>query len=70
MGTDTLVVDQKTKLFELRNQYRLLDTQKTRIGVVEQVGQSPLAVVTRIFSDLDVALPVRLEVTAAGGPPS
>ena len=55
-------VRQRTKLFELRNQYELLDAEGAPIGAVEQVRQSPLAVLARVFSDLDVALPVELEV--------
>jgi uncharacterized protein YxjI len=35
--------------------------------VVEQVDQSPLTFLTRLFSDLDVSLPVTLEVKGAGG---
>lgn len=67
---ETLVVRQKTKLFELRNQYELFDATGQPAGTVEQVNQSPLAVLTRIFSDLDVALPMELEVRDAGGVPA
>ena len=67
LQTETLVVKQKAKLFELRNQYQLLDAAGRPIGAVEQVNQSPLAVLTRIFSDLDVALPMRLEIRDATG---
>jgi uncharacterized protein YxjI len=54
-------------LFELRNQYDVVDGAGATVGIVEQVGQSPFTVVARIFSDLDVALPVTLEVKDAGG---
>ena len=56
-------VRQRAKLFELRNQYELLDDAGAPIGAVQQVRQSPLAVIARIASDLDVALPVELEVS-------
>lgn len=69
LQTETLVVKQKAKLFELRNQYQLLDTTGQPIGSVEQVNQSPLAVLTRIFSDLDVALPTQPEIREASGLP-
>jgi len=59
-------VRQRAKLFELRNQYELLDADGTAIGAVEQVRQSPFAAIARIFSDLDVALPIELEVRDAG----
>jgi uncharacterized protein YxjI len=59
---ETLVVAQKAKLFELRNQFALLDEQGQRIGSVQQVRQSALTKLLRIFSDLDVALPATLEV--------
>jgi uncharacterized protein YxjI len=67
LDRDVLVVTQKTKLFELRNQYTLGDLSGERVGSVEQVGQSPLTVLARVFSDLDIALPVRLEVRDAAG---
>ena len=70
LQTETLVVKQKAKLFELRNQYQLMDATGQPIGTVEQVNQSPLAVLTRIFSDLDVALPMQLEMRDATGLPA
>lgn len=65
----TLVVEQRRKLFELNNQYRIFDTGGTQIGVVEQVGQSFLTLLARIGTDLDVALPVTLQVLDAAGSP-
>lgn len=62
LDLETLVVRQRAKLFELRNQYDLFDSTGQPVGVVEQVNQSPLAVLTRIFSNLDVMLPMQLEV--------
>ena len=67
LDRETLVVRQKTKLFELRNQYELFDATGQPVGSVEQVNQSPLAMLTRIFSNLDVALPMDLDVRDAGG---
>jgi hypothetical protein len=57
-----LVVNQKLKLVELRNQFAILDQHGNRIGSAEQVRQSPLAFLARLFSDLDLALPMTLEV--------
>jgi uncharacterized protein YxjI len=62
----TLVVEQKTKLFELRNEYRLFDQSGAQIGSVRQIRQGLVALVARIGTDWDIALPVRLEVRDAG----
>ena len=67
LDLETLVVRQRAKLFELRNQYELFDSTGQPVGVVEQVNQSPLAVLTRIFSNLDVMLPMQLEVCDSQG---
>lgn len=59
---DAIVVEQVRKFFELRNQYGLYGTDGQRIGSIEQVEQSPLQFLTRLFSDLDVALPTTLAI--------
>lgn len=66
---ELLVVDQKTKLFELRNEYRIFDADGDVAGSIEQIGQSWVTIVARIGSDLDVVLPVKLEVRDADGAP-
>ena len=63
----TFVVEQQRKLFEMRNQYRIFDESGDQIGAVGQVKQSALAIVARFGTDLDVALPVWLEVTDSAG---
>lgn len=65
----TFVVEQKRKLFELRNQYRIFDEDGHQVGAVEQVKQSPLAVIARFGTDLDVALPTWLEISDSDGQP-
>lgn len=67
LARERLVVHQKAKLFELRNQFTIFDEAGARIGSVEQVDQSPLHKVVRIFSNLDAALPITLEVRDASG---
>lgn len=62
-------VHQRRKLFELRNQYELTDEGGALIGAVEQVDQSPFTVLARLGTDLDVALPVTLQVTDTTGRP-
>jgi len=69
LSLDTLVVRQKVKLFELRNDFAILDERGATVGSVQQVGQSLLAKALRVTSDLDVALPVTLEVRDAAGLP-
>ena len=63
------VVEQKRKFFELRNQYRIFDESGAQIGAIEQTKQSPLTFLARLGTDLDVALPVTLQLTDASGQP-
>jgi uncharacterized protein YxjI len=60
---DGIGVQQRRKVFELRNQYVLTDGDGHEIGRVEQAKQSPLAFLSRLFTNLDVALPTSLDVT-------
>jgi uncharacterized protein YxjI len=64
-----LVVEQKTKLFELRNQYRIFDETGAQVGSVMQVGQGIVTLLARIGTDWDVVLPVKLEVRERDGSP-
>lgn len=66
-GRSGIGVHQRRKLVELRNQYTLTDEGGAPAGEVQQVGQSPLAFLLRLFSDLDVLLPVSLAVDDAAG---
>lgn len=70
LDRETFVVEQKRKLFELRNQYRIFDESGTEIGNVEQVRQSAWAILARFGTDLDVALPTHLEVSDTTGTPA
>lgn len=67
LRNNTYVVEQHRKLFEMRNQYRIFDQTGQPIGQVEQVSQSPFAVLARFSTDLDVALPMSLEISDAHG---
>jgi hypothetical protein len=66
-GRSGVGIHQRRKLFELRNQYTLTGENGETIGTIEQVDQSPFTFLARLFSDLDVALPVKLSVTSSGG---
>jgi uncharacterized protein YxjI len=62
-----LVINQKLKLIELKNEFKIFDQHGNQVGAAIQARQSPLAFLARIFSDLDVALPMTLEVRDRGG---
>jgi uncharacterized protein YxjI len=62
-----LVINQKLKLIELKNEFKIFDQHGQQIGAAIQARQSPLAFLARIFSDLDVALPMTLEVRDRSG---
>ncbi len=63
-----LLVNQRTKLVELTNEYAVLDGQGQQIGAVVQVGQSALKKAVRLVSNLDQFLTHHLEVRDARGP--
>jgi uncharacterized protein YxjI len=63
-----LVVNQKTKLIELTNEYAVFDGSGRQLGAVTQVGQSGLKKAVRLVSQLDQFLTHHLEVRDAGGP--
>ncbi|MSO79831.1 MAG: scramblase [Acidimicrobiia bacterium] len=48
-----LVVNQKAKLLELVNEYKVLDQEGNQIGAVAQVGQSTAKKIARFVSSLD-----------------
>lgn len=62
-----LVINQKLKLIELKNEFKIFDQHGQQVGAAIQARQSPLAFLARIFSDLDVALPMTLEVRDRSG---
>ncbi|TKJ20219.1 phospholipid scramblase-related protein [Blastococcus sp. CCUG 61487] len=63
-----LLVNQKTKLIELTNEYAVLDGNGQQIGAVVQVGQSAAKKAVRLFTSFDQFLTHRLEVRDARGP--
>ncbi|MGY1621196.1 phospholipid scramblase-related protein [Geodermatophilus sp. SYSU D00965] len=62
-----LLVNQKTKLVELTNEYAVLDGNGTQIGAVVEVGQSGLRKALRFLTEFDQFLTHRLEVRDATG---
>jgi uncharacterized protein YxjI len=64
---DTLVINQKAKLIELTNEYRILDEQGTELGVIRQEGQSTLRKALRFVSNVDQFLTHKLAVYDRSG---
>ncbi len=63
-----LLVNQKTKLIELTNEYAVLDGEGRQIGAVVQVGQSAIKKAVRLLGSVDQFLTHHLEVRDANGP--
>ncbi|KUN80463.1 phospholipid scramblase-related protein [Streptomyces griseoruber] len=64
-----LVVNQKAKLIELTNEYKVMDQQGNQLGSVVQVGQSALRKVIRFVASIDQYLTHKLEIRDAYGQP-
>ncbi|MFD4570911.1 phospholipid scramblase-related protein [Streptomyces sp. NPDC058417] len=64
-----LVVNQKAKLIELTNEYKVMDQQGNQLGSVVQVGQSALKKVLRFVASIDQFLTHKLEIRDAYGQP-
>jgi hypothetical protein len=69
LAQPVLVVKQKLKLIELRNEYAVLDQSGRQVGAVVQASQSPLAFLARVFTSWDVALPITLHILGPGTVP-
>jgi hypothetical protein len=64
-----LVVNQKAKLIELTNEYKVMDQGGREIGSVTQVGQGVLRKILRFVTSLDQFLTHKLEIRDAHGRP-
>ncbi|MPY56045.1 scramblase [Streptomyces spongiae] len=64
-----LVVNQKAKLIELTNEYKVMDQQGNQLGSVVQVGQSALKKILRFVASLDQYMTHKLEIRDAHGQP-
>jgi uncharacterized protein YxjI len=62
-----LVVNQKTKIIELSNEYSVFDASGKQLGAVRQTGQTTLKKALRLVSSVDQFLTHTLEVTDASG---
>jgi uncharacterized protein YxjI len=64
-----LVVNQKTKVIELTNEYKVFDQDGNEIGSVAQVGQSTAKKALRLVASLDQFMTHTYEVRDASGQP-
>jgi len=64
-----LVVNQKAKLIEVTNEYKVMDQNGNQIGSVTEVGQGALKKVLRFVSSVDQFMTHRLEIRDAYGQP-
>jgi uncharacterized protein YxjI len=62
-----LVVNQKAKLIELVNEYKVFDQHGTQVAAVREVGQSKAKKVLRFVSSIDQFMTHRLEITDPAG---
>jgi hypothetical protein len=62
-----LVVNQKTKIIELTNEYAVFDQHGNQIGSVVEVGQSALKKAARFLTSVDQLLTHKLEVRDPAG---
>ena len=53
LGMNRLFVNQKAKLIELTNEYKIRDDQGNEVGVIRQEGQTALKKAARLVSSLD-----------------
>jgi uncharacterized protein YxjI len=64
---ERIVINQKAKLIELVNEYKIRDTDGNEIGVIRQEGQSTLKKLARFVSSLDQFMTHSLSVYDADG---
>ncbi|MEU3027172.1 phospholipid scramblase-related protein [Streptomyces incarnatus] len=64
-----LVVNQKAKLIELTNEYKVMDQHGRELGSVTEVGQGALRKILRFVSSWDQFLTHKLEIRDAYGQP-
>jgi uncharacterized protein YxjI len=67
LSRNTLVINQKAKLIELTNEYKILDEVGNQIGTIRQEGQSKARKALRFLTSVDQFLTHRLSVYDASG---
>jgi uncharacterized protein YxjI len=64
---NTLVINQKAKLVELTNEYRILDEEGNQMGFIREEGQSKARKALRFLTNVDQFLTHKLAVYDATG---
>ncbi|MET7887203.1 phospholipid scramblase-related protein [Streptomyces avermitilis] len=64
-----LVVNQKAKLIEVTNEYKVMDQNGNQLGSVTEVGQNAFKKVLRFVSSVDQFMTHKLEIRDAYGQP-
>lgn len=67
LDTNRIIINQKAKLIELVNEYKIRDESGAEIGVIRQEGQSQLKKLARFVSSLDQFMTHRLAAYDASG---
>lgn len=67
LNEPVLVVNQKAKLIEIKNEYAIYNGAGNQIGGVRQVGQSTFKKILRVLGDIDQYLTHKLEVVDVNG---
>jgi hypothetical protein len=62
LNRSVLVIEQKPKLIEMTNEYRILDESGNSVGAIRQQGQSKAKKLLRLVTDVDQFLTHRLAV--------
>ena len=62
-----LVVNQKTKIIELTNEYEVMSREGTKLGAVREIGQSTAKKLIRAFTKFDQFLSHRYEIVDGSG---
>jgi uncharacterized protein YxjI len=64
-----LVINQKAKLIEMTNEYKVMSQSGHQVGSVVQVGQSVFRKIVRFFYSIDQFMKIKLEIRDAYGQP-
>lgn len=62
-----LVVNQKAKVIELSNEYKVFDAAGTQIGAVRQIGQSKWKKLARLLFNFDMLMRHELQIVDTAG---
>ncbi len=64
---DRVVINQKAKLVEVVNEYKIRDVDGNEIGVIRQEGQTKLKKLARLVTSLDQFMTIELSVYDSAG---